>query len=98
MAASVADAAQLIEASKKAGKLLTVFQNRRWDNDFRTIRSLLDADLDLLGQVTRFESRFDRYRPEPRDGAWREQSDHEEDGGVRFSVSVPTTRIVLFHF
>ncbi len=86
MAASVAEAQKLIDASKKAGKLLTVFQNRRWDNDFRTIRSLLDADLDLLGQVTRFESRFERYRPEPRYGAWREQSDPEEAGGLLYDL------------
>src|SRR5213592_1381059 len=41
LAASVADAEKLIEASKKTGKLLTVFQNRRWDNDFLTVRQLI---------------------------------------------------------
>src|SRR5690242_1087754 len=78
MAASVAEAQKLIEASQKAGKLLTVFQNRRWDSDFRTVRSLLDADLDLLGTVTRFESRFERYRPIPRHDAWRELGGSDE--------------------
>ena len=37
MAASVADAEQLIATSQNTGKLLTVFQNRRWDNDFLTV-------------------------------------------------------------
>ncbi len=86
MAPSVAEAQKLIEASQKTGKLLTVFQNRRWDNDFRTIRSLLEADLDLLGQVTRFESRFERYRPNPRYESWREQSDPEEAGGLLYDL------------
>ncbi len=59
--ASVSSAEQLISTSERTGKLLTVFQNRRWDNDFLTVRRLLAADLDLLGTITRFESRFERY-------------------------------------
>ena len=47
-----------------------MFQNRRWDNDFLTVRQIL-AD-GLLGRVTRFEARYDRYRAEPRVGVWRE--------------------------
>ena len=58
--ASVSNAEQLIATSERTGKLLTVFQNRRWDNDFLTVRRLLDADLDLLGTITRFKSRFER--------------------------------------
>ena len=86
MAASVAEAQKLIEASQKTGKLLTVFQNRRWDSDFRTVRSLLDADLDLLGTVTRFESRFERYRPIPRHDAWRELGGPDEAGGLLYDL------------
>ena len=86
MAPSVVEAQKLIDASKKAGKLLTVFQNRRWDNDFRTVRSLLDADLDLLGTVTRFESRFERYRPIPRHDAWRELGGTDEAGGLLYDL------------
>lgn len=86
MAASVADAERLLETSKTTGRLLTVFQNRRWDNDFRTVRSLLDADLNLLGAITRFESRFERYRPMPKHGAWRELGDPEEAGGLLYDL------------
>lgn len=86
MAASVADAEKLIEVAQRTGRLLTVFQNRRWDNDFRTVRSLLDADLNLLGTVTRFESRFERYRPVPRHGAWRELGAPEEAGGLLYDL------------
>ncbi len=70
MAASVADAEKLIETSQSTGQLLTVFQNRRWDNDFLTVRQLIAAD--LLGPITRFESRYERYRAVLRTHAWRE--------------------------
>ena len=42
---------------------LAPYQNRRWDSDFRTVRAL--ADDGRLGTVTRFESRFERFEPEP---------------------------------
>jgi scyllo-inositol 2-dehydrogenase (NADP+) len=84
LAASVADAEQLITLSQQTGKLLTVFQNRRWDNDFLTVRQLL-AD-GLLGRVTRFESRFDRYRAEPRTGVWRESAAVGDAGGLLYDL------------
>lgn len=86
MAASVADAVQLIEASKQTGKLLTVFQNWRWDSDFRTVRALLSADLDLLGTITRFESRYERYQPIPKHDVWRELGNEEEAGGLLYDL------------
>jgi scyllo-inositol 2-dehydrogenase (NADP+) len=84
MAATVADAERLIETSNSTGKLLTVFQNRRWDNDFLTVRHMLEAD--LLGPITRFESRYERYRPEPRPHAWREFAAPEEAGGLLYDL------------
>jgi predicted dehydrogenase len=86
LAASVADAGKLLEVSRQCGKLVSVFQNRRWDNDFRTVRSLLEANVDMLGPITRFESRFERYRPAPRHGAWRELSEPEEAGGLLYDL------------
>jgi scyllo-inositol 2-dehydrogenase (NADP+) len=83
---SVSSAEQLISTSERTGKLLTIFQNRRWDNDFLTVRRLLDADLDLLGTITRFESRFERYRAAPRQDAWRELPGEEEAGGLLFDL------------
>ena len=84
MAASVADAERLIATSQKTGKLLSVFQNRRWDNDFLTVRQLLKAN--MLGSITRFESRFERYRAEPRAHAWRELPASEEAGGLLYDI------------
>jgi predicted dehydrogenase len=67
-----ADADQLIALSKKVGRVLSVFQNRRWDGDFLSVRQILDQK--LLGRVAEFHSRFDRFRPGVRPDAWREQS------------------------
>ena len=70
-----ADAAQgqvLIDAATKAGVLLSVYQNRRWDSDFLTLRKLLDSQ--ALGQVRRFESSIERFVPgndgNPSGGGW----------------------------
>jgi predicted dehydrogenase len=84
LAPSAADGRRLIEASEDRRVLLTVFQNRRWDGDFRTVQALVEAD--LLGPLVRFESRFERYRPVPREGAWRERPEPEEAGGLLFDL------------
>ncbi|HEU5382281.1 MAG TPA: Gfo/Idh/MocA family oxidoreductase [Ktedonobacteraceae bacterium] len=84
MAPSVTEALKLINISKETGKLLTVFQNRRWDNDFRTVRSLLDSG--RLGAITRFESRFERYRPSPKYDTWRESGEPEQAGGLLYDL------------
>lgn len=60
-ATTLDDARALSAASERAGRLLTVFHNRRWDADFLTLRGLLAED--RLGAVATFESHFDRWRP-----------------------------------
>lgn len=75
------DAARgLVERAKSAGVALTAFHNRRWDSDFLTLRGLIDAG--ELGEIHRFESRFERWRPEPDGSAWRESSSRAEGGGL----------------
>lgn len=56
-----AAAAELIDHARLAGSVLTVYQNRRWDSDFLTVRQLIDGG--TLGVVHRFTSRIDRFRP-----------------------------------
>ena len=68
---TVSDGMELIKLARSKGKVLSVFQSRRWDGDFLTLRKLL-AD-GALGKVALFESHYDRYRPEPRQ-RWREQA------------------------
>jgi predicted dehydrogenase len=80
LAPTAAEAEGLVSFAASAGAFLTVFQNRRWDSDFLTLRRLMGDG--SLGQVHRFESRFERWRPEPRPGAWRETTPPSEGGGV----------------
>ena len=65
------EAAELISLAKKHQRVLSVFQSRRWDADFLTLRQILREG--SLGEVIQFESRYDRFRPEPRQ-RWREQA------------------------
>jgi predicted dehydrogenase len=80
LAITPADGARIVAAAEEAGVPLTVFHNRRLDGDLLTIQRLL-AD-GTLGQVHRFESRFERWRPQPRPGAWREAEPAASGGGL----------------
>src|SRR5215467_12177548 len=54
-------ARSLVNEAERSGVPLTVYQNRRWDADFRTVRVLLETG--ALGEVTAFESRMEQYPP-----------------------------------
>ena len=82
LALNSAEAAELIQLARARGRLLSVYQNRRWDGDFLTVRKLLDED--RLGRLVMFESHYDRYRQLPRLHAWRE--DGSVGGGVLFDL------------
>ncbi len=75
IAMSVPEAEALVEAGDRAGRILSVYQNRRWDGDFQTVRALIDDG--VLGAIDSLEARFERWSavgPE-----WRETA--EEAGG-----------------
>jgi scyllo-inositol 2-dehydrogenase (NADP+) len=76
LATSAAQAASLIA---RGGKL-TVYQNRRWDGDFLTVRAL--AESGELGTLVRFESRFDRFIPVVLSDRWRESAASSDAGGL----------------
>lgn len=68
---NVAEADELIEIAQRQGKILTVYHNRRFTSDTKTVRKILESG--ILGEIVDYESHFDRYRPNPRPGgAWRE--------------------------
>jgi scyllo-inositol 2-dehydrogenase (NADP+) len=70
----------LVAHAERAGTLLTVFHNRRWDSDQLVLdRVIADG---ALGSVIRYESRLERWRPEPRPDSWRERSSPAEGGGL----------------
>lgn len=69
---TLAEAEELVRFAQERGRLLTVYQNRRFDGDFQAIRELVAAG--TLGRIVGFESNYDRYRPQLKPGAWRERS------------------------
>jgi len=83
LAITSADGRALTELAQERGRLLSVFQNRRWDGDFRTVAQLI-AD-GKLGTVQRFESRFERWRPQLK-GGWRELGDRAEGSGLLYDL------------
>jgi scyllo-inositol 2-dehydrogenase (NADP+) len=70
-ALSVAEADELIALAEAADRRLSVFHNRRWDGDFRTVQRAVEGG--TLGEVTSFVSRYDRFRPAPK-GSWKEEA------------------------
>lgn len=83
IAGTASEARELAALAEEHSLLLSVFQNRRWDNDFLTLRKLLAEG--ELGDVWRFESRFERWRPQPK-GGWRESGDPAEIGGLLYDL------------
>ncbi|MFF6780224.1 Gfo/Idh/MocA family oxidoreductase [Streptomyces sp. NPDC012510] len=83
VAGTAAEARELAALAESRGLFLSVFQNRRWDNDFLTLRQLLATG--ELGEVRRFESRFERWRPALK-GGWRESGDPAEIGGLLYDL------------
>lgn len=69
LAATAAEARALVDLAEVRGVALTCYQNRRWDGDFLTVRSLQDSG--AIGRIHRFESRFERWRPTVKAG-WKE--------------------------
>ena len=71
MAMSAAEGAALVTLSRERGRMLTVFHNRRWDGDFKTVREIVRSG--RLGDIRFAALAWDRFRPEVAQG-WREQS------------------------
>lgn len=68
---TTAQARDLMARAQQAGRLLSVFQNRRWDADFLAVKEVLASG--KLGRLVHFESHFDRFRPLVRE-RWREST------------------------
>jgi scyllo-inositol 2-dehydrogenase (NADP+) len=81
-ATSYEEAASLAQFAQKSGRLLTVYQNRRYDGDFQAIRALVAAD--TLGRIVRFETNYDRFRPNLKPNAWRERQ--VPGAGILFDI------------
>jgi len=80
LAITADEAEALVMLAQRAGVMLTVFQNRRWDTDQLTLRRLIAEG--ALGRIIRYESRFERWRPQVDQSKWREHETPEQGGGV----------------
>ncbi len=80
---SVAEAVELLQLARKLGRILSVYHDRRFDADFQPLRKLVASG--ELGRIVRFEDTYDRYRPLPKPGAWREQPG--PGSGIFFDLS-----------
>ncbi|WP_427172908.1 Gfo/Idh/MocA family protein [Arthrobacter sp. 92] len=78
-----AEGRELMELAARLDRVLTVFQNRRWDGDYLTVKALLATG--ALGAVSRFESRFERFSPEV-SKAWKAEATASSGGGVLFDL------------
>ena len=78
------EAAELVTLARDRGLLLTVYQNLRFNGDFRTIHQLIENG--RFGRIALYEAHFDRYRLQLRPGAWRERAD--AGSGVFFDLGV----------
>ena len=79
---SYEEAVDLVKFAEKTGKLLTVYQNRRYDGDFQAIRGLVAEG--PLGRIVRFETNYDRFRPNLKPNAWREKA--APGAGILFDI------------
>jgi len=68
----VSEADQLLQLAQEKKKMLTVFQNRRWDADFLTVRKVLDGK--MLGKLVECEIHYDRYRNYIEANTWKEEA------------------------
>ncbi|MFZ0418315.1 MAG: Gfo/Idh/MocA family oxidoreductase [Candidatus Sulfotelmatobacter sp.] len=94
-APTLAESNELVRLAAERGRLITVYQDRRWDGDFATIKKIARAG--QLGTIVEYECRFDRFRLEPKPNAWREKAD-QPAAGVLFDLGphVIDQALVLF--
>ena len=94
-APTLAESEKLVRLAAERGRLITVYQDRRWDGDFGTVKKIVASG--KLGTVVEYECRFDRFRLEPKANAWRERAD-QPGAGVLFDLGphVIDQALVLF--
>lgn len=71
MAGSLEEIQTLYDEAERQQKVLAVFQNRRFDSDFLTIKDIIQSG--KLGKIVRVEVRYDRFKPELNPKKWKEE-------------------------
>ena len=95
LAPTLAESEELVRIAAERGRLITAYQDRRWDGDFQTVKNILESG--KLGTVVEYECRYDRFRLEPKANAWRERAG-QPAAGVLFDLGphVLDQALVLF--
>ncbi|MFI6698951.1 Gfo/Idh/MocA family oxidoreductase [Streptomyces sp. NPDC050509] len=83
IAVTAAEARDIAAAAKAAGRVLTVFQNRRWDGDFLTLREVIARG--ELGEVHEFDSAFQWWNPQVGTG-WKDLAGPDAGGGILYDL------------
>ena len=83
LAPTLVEARDLFTFAQERRRLLTVYHNRRYDGDFQAVHQLICSG--QLGRIVRFESNYDRFRPQLKANAWRERS--APGAGVFFDLA-----------
>jgi scyllo-inositol 2-dehydrogenase (NADP+) len=94
-APTLRESEELVRLAAEHGRLITVYQDRRWDGDFGTVKKIVASG--KLGTVVEYECRYDRFRPEPKANAWRERAD-QPGAGVLFDLGPHVIDQVLVLF
>jgi predicted dehydrogenase len=79
---TVAEGEELVRLAAVQGRMLSVYQSRRWDGDFLTVRQLIQSG--RLGRLVEYESTLSRYRNYIRSGSWKETG--EWGGGLVYNL------------
>jgi predicted dehydrogenase len=82
-APTAGEARRVVAEARRRGLFLSAYHQRRWDSDTLTMRRLIAEG--SLGEVLRFESRFERWRPIPKEG-WRESTEPGGAGGLLYDL------------
>ncbi|MEV7914070.1 Gfo/Idh/MocA family protein [Streptomyces griseus] len=83
VAVTAQQARELVEAAKAAGRVLTVFQNRRWDGDYLTLCDIIAQG--QLGDIRQFDSSFEWWQPSIGTG-WKDTTGPDAGGGVLYDL------------
>ncbi len=94
-APTLRESEELVRLAAARGRIITVYQDRRWDGDFATVQKLVQSG--RLGAIVEYEARFDRFRLDAKANAWRERAD-QPGAGVLFDLGphVIDQALVLF--
>lgn len=85
---------ELVALARRKGRMLAVYQNRRWDGDFLTVQQVIRSG--VLGRVVEFQSSYQRFRNFIQPGTWKEKADHRVGLTFNLGSHMIDQAVVLF--